>query len=82
MYGIQAQRIDVVQKMIAVCSVLHNICIDFGDQVVNDLSLSNGIPEPQPDLDICSQIIPAQQLPFRRNAVDVIVDIFDQRRQQ
>lgn len=81
MYGIQVQRVAVIQKIIAVCCVLHNICIDMGDVEVDDLSLPNELPAPQPDQDTNPQQI-EQEIIVRRNAVDVIVDIFVERQQQ
>lgn len=81
MYGIQVQRVAVIQKIIAVCCVLHNICIDMGDVEVDDLWLPNDLPAPQPDQDTNPQQI-EQEIIVRRNAVDVIVDIFVERQQQ
>lgn len=79
MYGIQVQRVAVIQKIIAVCAVLHNICIDMGDLDVNDIPLPNVLPPPQPDQE---ELNPPQGMPARRNAVDAIVEIFAQRQQR
>lgn len=34
----QLQRLDLVQKVIAVCCVLHNVCIDMGDTEAPDFA--------------------------------------------
>lgn len=30
-FGMQLRRLDLIQKVICLCCVLHNICIDMGD---------------------------------------------------
>lgn len=32
----QLQRLELVQRVIGVCCVLHNVCIDMGDTDVDD----------------------------------------------
>lgn len=85
MYGIQVKRVAVIQKIIAVCAVLHNICIDMGDFGVDDIPMPNWpnvLPPLQPDQEESIPPQMVQGMPARRNAVDVIVDIFAQRQQR
>lgn len=76
-YGLLKRRFPILMYGI---QVLHNICIDMGDVEVNDLPLPNVLPAPQPDQDCIPQQI-VQGIPLRRNAVDVIIDIFFEHQQ-
>lgn len=39
MFGMQLKRLSLIQKIISVCCMLHNICIDMGDAEVDDLPM-------------------------------------------
>ncbi|XP_055839397.1 putative nuclease HARBI1 [Episyrphus balteatus] len=43
--GIQLYRLDLVQKVIVVCCILHNLCIDYGDVDSGNLPLPPGMSE-------------------------------------
>lgn len=69
----QLKRLDLIQKIICVCCVLHNICIDMGD-AGDDFEIipnepGNGDREP----------IPPQPQATRGMARDAIVATFAQR---
>lgn len=56
--GMQLYRLDLVQKVITVCCMLHNLCIDFGDVNTDDLPLPRNMNE-----EILNQNIPLPPLP-------------------
>lgn len=79
MFGMQLKRIELIQKIISVCCMLHNICIDMGDADVNDLPL----PLPlQADM-VDEQPVTAPELPpqhgQRQIARSTIVAVFAER---
>lgn len=43
--GMQLYRLSLVQKVITVCCMLHNLCIDFGDVDADDLPLPRIVNE-------------------------------------
>lgn len=50
--GMQHCRMELIQKIISVCCILHNICIDMGDTDVDDFpiipEIAGGEDQPQP----------------------------------
>lgn len=74
--GMQFQRLDLIQRVITTCCILHNICINAGDTVVDDdLNIP---PEAEPE-----EPVPAlgrgRRAPYVRKARDIIVSIYEQR---
>lgn len=75
--GMQLKRLELIQKVIVVCCMLHNMCIDMGD--TGDIfGLIPNVEEPPAEPQPPAQP-QAQPQPGGRIARDQIVDVFAQR---
>lgn len=79
--GMQLQRLPLIQKIISVCCLLHNVCIDCGDTNMNDFEV---LPIATPERDQPNDI-PNEERRRRPNenaqpkARDVIIGIYERR---
>lgn len=94
--GMQLQRLELIQNVICVCCVLHNICIDMGDTgdiylPMGDIGDTGDMGDTDNDLEILPSEAaadgrgaapPPQPQPGRATARDEIVAIFAQRLMQ
>lgn len=72
--GMKLRRLDLIQKIVAVCCVLHNLCIDMGTDV--DLNLFG---EPIAEGIHDQQVVQHPINERRRLVREEIVEIFAQR---
>lgn len=85
--GMQLYRLNLVQKVITVCCMLHNLCIDFGDVDADDLPLPPHVNEeflndnvpPEPRAPTPPQIRPLVRPGRQPIAREGIVNVFAER---
>lgn len=80
--GMQLRRVELIQKVISVCCILHNLCIDMGDINVEDLPAPVNVREHDDGDELAPLPIlpPVQPVhPRRRIVRDEIVAVFEER---